>query len=201
MFNQNLFGNMANNMGFFGMPGMDMNNNMMLGMNMNNNMMPGMNMNNNMMPGMNMNMNNNMMSGMNMNMNMNNNMMSGMNMGGNEFWKAVYGDGFNMNQNMNQPDQVNVVFKSTSGLKMMVSVDVGTTVSNTLLLFLKRVGKPELFKPDSGIVFICNARKLNIYDNTKIENLLGGQLNYLIMVNDVKNLIGAKENIQYYLLI
>ena len=201
MFNQNLFGNMANNIGFFVMPGMDMNNNMMLGMNMNNNMMPGMNMNNNMMPGMNMNMNNNMMPGMNMK----NNMMSGMNMGGNELWKAIYGDGFNinqnMNQNMNQPDKVNVVFKSTSGLKMNVTVNVGTTVSNTLLLFLKRVGKPELFKPDSGIFFLFNARKLNIYDNTKIENLLGGQLSYLIIVNDVKNLIGAKENIQYYLLI
>ena len=195
MLNQNMLGNMGNNMGFFGMPGMDMTNNMMmLGMNMNNNMMQNMNMNmnNNMMPGF-MDMNMNMIPGMNMNNN--NNLIPGMNMGGNDMWKMIYGDGFNlnlnMNQNMNQPDKANVVFKTTGGLKMNLFVDFGTTVSQTLLLFLKRVGKPELFNPNSGIFFLCNAKKLNIFDNTKIENMLGGQINPVIMVNDVKNLIGA----------
>ena len=101
----------------------------------------------------------------------------------------------NMQQNMNQQsfsnDKINVVFKTTQGLKINMSFDFGTSISDAILLFLKRVGKPELFHPDSGIYFICNAKKVNIYDQTKIENTFGHQINPVIIVNDVKNLIGA----------
>ena len=132
-----------------------------------------------------------------------NNGMTGMNIGGNQFWENIYGNGMNLNmlqnmnmqQNMNQQsfsnDKVNVVFKTTQGLKINMFVDFGTSISDTILLFLKRVGKPELFHPDSGIYFICNAKKVNIYDQTKIENTFGHQINPVIIVNDVKNLIGA----------
>ena len=160
-----MLGNMPNWM-FFGMPFMDMNN-----MNMNN-----MNMNN---------------------INMNNMMMPGMNMGGNEFWSMIYGTGSNFQQNNQQqqfsPDKVNVVFKTTAGLKTNVSVNLGTSIKNTIQTYLNRVGKPELFDINSGIFFLCNARRINIYDETKIENFLGGQINPIIMVNDVKNLIGASQ--------
>ena len=131
-------------------------------------------------------------------MNMGNNFMPNMNMGGNASWQNIYGDGINMPQNMSQNplqggtyDKLNVVFKTTGGLKMNVFVNVGTSISDAILLFLKRVGKTELFKPNSGIYFLCNARKLNIYDKTAIENFTGGQINPVIMVNDVQNLIGA----------
>ena len=130
-------------------------------------------------------------------MNMGNNFMPNMNMGGNDFWQNIYGNGFNMPQNMNQNqqqdiyDKLNVVFKTTGGLKMNVFVNVGTSISDTILLFLKRVGKTELFRPNSGIYFLCNARKLNIYDKTPIDIFTGGQINPVIMVNDVQNLIGA----------
>ena len=123
--------------------------------------------------------------------------MPGMNMGGNAFWQNIYSDGINMPQNMSQNqqqdiyDKLNVVFKTTGGLKMNVFVNVGTSISDTILLFLKRVGKTELFRPNSGIYFLCNARKLNIYDKTPIDIFTGGQINPVIMVNDVQNLIGA----------
>ena len=132
-----------------------------------------------------------------------NNGMTGMNIGGNQFWENIYGNGMNLNmlhnmnmqQNMNQQsfsnDKANVVFKTTQGLKINMFVDFGTSISDTILLFLKRVGKPELFHPDSGIYFICNAKKVNIYDQTKIENTFGQQINPVIIFNDVKNLIGA----------
>ena len=130
-------------------------------------------------------------------LNMGNNFLPNMNIGGNDFWKNIYGDGINLQQNMNLNqqqaiyDKLNVVFKTTGGLKMNIFVDIGTSISDTILLFLKRVGKAELFHPNSGIYFLCNARKINIYDKTSIENFTGGQINPVIMVNDVKNLIGA----------
>ena len=127
-------------------------------------------------------------------MNANNNMINGMNIGGNN-WNNVYESSFNyQNQNQQQnffTDKMNIVFKSTAGLKMNVFVDVGTTISDTILLFLKRCGRAELFKPNSGIYFLCNAKKLDIYDKTKIENICANQLNPVIMVNDAQNLIGA----------
>ena len=133
---------------------------------------------------------------------MGNNAMTGMNLGGNQLWENIYGTGngnrMNMQQNMNEMNnqqylnnKANVVFKTTGGLIMNMFIDYGTPLSNVISLFLKRVGKPELYSPNSGIYFLCNARKMNIYDQTPIQNLLGGQINPTIIVNDVKNLIGA----------
>ena len=125
-------------------------------------------------------------------MNANNNSINGMNIGGNN-WNNVYESSLNyQNQQQNSfIDKINLVFKSTAGLKMNVFVDVGTSISDAILLFLKRCGRTELFKPNSGIYFLCNAKKLNIYDKTKIENICANQFNPVIMVNDAQNLIGA----------
>ena len=131
----------------------------------------------------------------------NNNFNYGMNFNNNEFWTNIYGNGINM-QTMNQGNQlmnsvcnkVNLVFKTTGGLKTNLIINYGTTVSEALLIYLKRVGKPELFDPNSGIFFLYNAKRINLNDNTKIEDFIrnfGNQINPIIIVNDVKNLIGA----------
>ncbi len=128
-------------------------------------------------------------------MSMNNfNLNNGMNNGGNN-WKFIYENSLNIpNKQQNfSNNKINLVFKSTAGLKMNVFVDVGTSISDAILLFLKRCGKTELFNPNSGIYFLCNAKKLNIYDKTGIENICANQINPVIMVNDAKNLIGAKQ--------
>ena len=128
-------------------------------------------------------------------MSMNNfNLNNGMNNGGNN-WKFIYENSLNIpNQQQNfSNNKINLVFKSTAGLKMNVFVDVGTSISDAILLFLKRCGKTELFNPYSGIYFLCNAKKLNIYGKTRIENICANQINPVIMVNDAKNLIGAKQ--------
>ena len=50
-----------------------------------------------------------------------------------------------------------LVFKTTGGLITNLNVKRGTPVFEALSLYLKRVGKPELFNPNSGIFFLYNA--------------------------------------------
>ena len=130
-------------------------------------------------------------------MNMNNNF-NQFNFGENQNLLNIYNIGNNQQQNINQgnscplfEEYINLVFKTTGGLITNLNVKRGTPVFEALSLYLKRVGKPELFNPNSGIFFLYNARKINIYDNTKIENFINLVMGPTIMVNDVKNLIGA----------
>ena len=124
-----------------------------------------------------------------------NNQMGGINFGQNENWGMVYGGGININQgnqfNQNTPGKKNIIFKTTQNVRTLLAVDLDKTLSDTILLYLKRVNKPELFTKDSGICFLYNARKLDIYDKTKIGVLFGQIFNPTIMVTDILNLIGA----------
>ena len=129
--------------------------------------------------------------------NMNYNFNPQMNLGGNQNQDLfqVYNIGIN-NQQQNNNSQLfeskfNILFKTTGGLKTQLIVERGTPLCDVLLLYLKRVQKPELYAVDSGIFFLYNARKINIYDKTKVENFLNISITPIIMVNDVKNLIGA----------
>ena len=99
---------------------------------------------------------------------------------------------FNPNQQFpSSPNMVTIQFKTTQAVKTIVNVECDKTVSETLLLYLKRMNKPELFAPNSGIFFLYNALKINIYDQRKIVDFLGGMSYPTIIVNDVQNLIGA----------
>ena len=128
------------------------------------------------------NMGNNVNQGMNMNINQN------------DIMGLVYGSGQNINQS-NQSSFIsnknNIIFKATSGLHVMIPVDLNKTLSDTILLYLKRVDREKLFKKNSGILFLHNAKVIDIYDRTTIEEFFGHFLNPFIIVNDVKNLIGA----------
>ena len=128
-------------------------------------------------------------------MNMGNNMMPNINNNQNDNLGMVYGSG----QNMNQGNQTsyggvtknNINFKTTAGLQTFVTVDCNKTLSDTILLYLKRVNRENLFKENSGILFLYNAKIINIFDKTTIGDFFGQMPNPIIMVNDVKNLIGA----------
>ena len=141
----------------------------------------------------------NWMFGMNpvmMNAMLNNQMGGGMNFGQNDLtWGMVYGAGINTNQNnqlnQNSSTKKNIIFKTTQAVKTTITVDMEKTLSDTILLYLKRVNKPELFAPDSGICFLYNAKKLDIYDKTPIGVLFNQIYSPTIMVTDVLNLIGA----------
>ena len=129
------------------------------------------------------------------NINMNN-MMPGMNFGGNESWISGYGPGINFNMGQIQippgSNKINIVFKTTANVRTNVVAEYGKTVSDIILLYLKRVGREDLFKKDSGICFLNNAKKIDIYDKTTVENYFKNTSSPLIIVNDVQNLIGAK---------
>ena len=132
---------------------------------------------------------------------MDNNLMQGMN-NQNNYMNMIYQTGNQMiPQFPSQPDKINILFKTTQAVTTMVTVDYNKTLSDTILLYLKRMNRPDLFNPNSGIFFLFNANKVNIYDQTKVGVLFSGIKGVTtptIVVNDVQNLIGA--NLLLYLM-
>ena len=142
------------------------------------------------------------MMGMNMNMNMfnngANNCPQGINLDPNDPLGLIYGGGQNNNQYNNQNqiigpnDKINILFKTTGGLISNLTIDPDKTITDTLLIYLKRVNKTEYYKPNKDIFFLNNAKRIDVYDKRKIRELFGFNLGQIIIiVNDVKNLIGA----------
>ena len=186
--------NMGMNMLNWGvnMPNMGMNNPYM-GMN---NLNMGMNM-----PNMGMNMLNMRIGMPELNMNM---PIQGMNFGGSEEWMKGYLMGYNEEMNENKVnnqspvnpniDKINIVFNTTQGMNKNFAVEREKTISELIKTYLNRVGKPELFNRTKDICFICNGNKIDIYSKVTVGQYFGHNINPKIIVNDVKNLIGAKKN-------
>ena len=105
-----------------------------------------------------------------------NNFLPTNNVVGGQLLSLIYNNG-NFNTNNQQQNfnlgKINVIFKTTGGLITILSV------------------KPELFEENSGIFFLYNANRIKLNDNTPIKNFLNIFITPTIMVNDVKNLIGA----------
>ena len=177
------------------MPGM-MNMNMQ-NMNMQNMNIPNMNMQNMNIP--NMNMQNMNMQNYGLMMGIPNMNMAGMNIGGNEEWTK----GYNIsNQNggnniLSTKNKINFMFKTTQGIIRNINADYGTTISELIKKYFNIMGKPELFNNPQDICFLCNAKRLNFNDNTKIEIFFKNTSMVNIVVNDVKELIGAKTKFFY----
>ena len=124
--------------------------------------------------------------------NMSNAPMTGMNIGGNDNWMMGYGIGINnQNQMQNSPGKTNIVFKTTQGMIKNIPIENEKTISEAIKIYLNRVGKPELFNRTKDICFLCNANKLDINSTQKIGDFFTGFFTPNIIVNDVKNLIGA----------
>lgn len=176
----------------FNFPNMNMQNFNMLNynfpMNMPNWNFP-MNMNNCNMP---MNMNNFQMMNNFLMPSMNNVLTPGMNIGGNDDWMKGYEIGNMQNQNkFDGMNKINVIFKTTQGMIKNISIEGDKTINESIKIYLNRVGKPELFNRTNEIYFLSNGNKLNINSNQKIEDFFRGFATPAIIVNDVKNLIGA----------
>ena len=145
-------------------------------------------------------MNNNMMfngmqnmNQMNMNMNMNMfNCQTGPNCDpNNNFMNMVYLQTKELQPQ--QPGKISkntITFKTTGGVKTSMTLDNNKTIKEMILIYLKVVNHTELFG-NSEVYYLYNARKININDNqTKIGDFFIG-FNPTIMVNDVRNFIGA----------
>ena len=192
--------NMGMNMLNWGvnMPNMGMNNpnmgmnNLNMGMN---NLNMGMNM-----PNMRMNMPNMGIGMPELNMNM---PIQGMNIGGSEEWMKGYQMGYNEVMNEDKVNnlspvnptihKINIVFNTTQGMTKNLPIEREKTISELIKTYLNRVGKPELFNRTKDICFICNGNKIDIHSKETIGQYFATNLNPKIIVNDVKNLIGAKK--------
>ena len=119
-------------------------------------------------------------------------------MGGN--WAEQYSISNNNNMNninnmnnMNMPQipgKMNIVFKATSGAIKNIQTDLGTTVGQLIVLYLRRMDRENLIGNEKDICFLYDATRLKYNDNRKVEQVFKF-VNPCIMVNDVKNLIGA----------
>ena len=119
-------------------------------------------------------------------------------MGGN--WAAQYTGQMNNNMNnmsnMNNmntqqvPGKMNIVFKATSGAIKNIQTDLGTTIGQLLVLYLRRMDRENLIGNDKDICFLYDATRLKYDDNRKVEQVFRF-INPCVMVNDTKNLIGA----------
>ena len=104
-------------------------------------------------------------------------------------WSGVYN---NMNNaNMPQPhDKMNVFFKRTNGSITNVQVDYDKSIGELICIFLKKMGSQDLIGNETDICFLHNATKIKYNDARLVRNVFKFS-NPTIMVNDVKNLIGA----------
>ena len=107
-------------------------------------------------------------------------------------WAGVYNTNINMN-NMNMPqstDKMNIFFKLTNGSTRNVLIDYDKSVGELICIFLKKMGSEELIGNEKDICFLHNATKIKYDDTRKVGDVF--RLSFpTIMVNDVKNLIGA----------
>ena len=124
--------------------------------------------------------------------NPNYNPMMGMNIGGNNNWIGMYNVGNqNTNQSIFDTGTINVIFRTTKQVRTNITIDNKKTVSELIQLYFMRIGKPELFQRPMDICFIYNANKMMFNDQTTLKNFFGFTINPFVLVNDVKDLIGA----------
>ena len=100
----------------------------------------------------------------------------------------------NMMNNMKMEkskQKINVLFEATNGFKKLIKVDWGTYICDMIKKFLNEIGKPELFGSEK-IYFMYNSYKSNLYDNSKVENLIPeASTHQKIVVYDGLNTIGG----------
>ena len=64
-------------------------------------------------------------------------------------------------------------------------------MAETLYIYLKKIGKSEMFGKVENIEFIYNSEKLNFSDSTPLYKFLVYKNNTLIIVSWKKNLLGG----------
>ena len=112
-------------------------------------------------------------------------------------WKSVYNKNYLGNTNIKQKNKVenevrkiNVLFRTGKGVNVNVIIDADKTMSDLIFLFLKKVGKPELFGQERDVYFIYNGAKCE-HRNKKPLSLAFSSFQPTIIVNETKQLIGA----------
>ena len=90
----------------------------------------------------------------------------------------------------NLPNYINVIFKATSGLNVIVTVDKNASMYDMFKLYMKRLGLPE--KHLSGnLQFLHAGVRLNPFDNIPVYSVF--KTNQSIVVFDQRNIVGASD--------
>ena len=112
-------------------------------------------------------------------------------------WKNIYNTNFlgnkiikQKNKEENEVRKINVLFRTGRGVNVNVIIDADKTMSDLISLFLKKVGKPELFGKEEDVYFIYNGAKFE-HRNEKPLSRAFSSLQPTIFVNETKELIGA----------
>ena len=103
-------------------------------------------------------------------------------------WRKIYNT--TVERNFNAFDKMNVVFKTSRGLRINIIIDPDKTISDLIRIFFMRVDREELFQRND-IIFIYNAQKLEYNDNTRVRDYFRIYFHPVIMANDLRDLIGA----------
>ena len=82
-----------------------------------------------------------------------------------------------------------VVFKDNLGKATSLILNPNKTVAEMLYIYLKKIGKSEMFGKVENIEFIYNSEKLNFSDSTPLYKLL--RYNTFIKVSWKKSLLGG----------
>ena len=102
---------------------------------------------------------------------------------------------FQQNNNNNKNfdiKKLNIIFESTKGTKILLPLDIKTTVGEMLKAYLLRIEKPELINTYDKITFIHNRVRIRFDFQTTIEEYFRGEgPNPKIIVNDIKDIIGG----------
>ena len=112
-------------------------------------------------------------------------------------WMSIYNTNFlgneiikQKNKEENEVRKINVLFRTGKGVNVNVIIDADKTMSDLISLFLKKVGKPELFGKEEDVYFIYNGAKFD-HRNEKPLSRAFSSLQPTIFVNETRNLIGA----------
>ena len=84
-----------------------------------------------------------------------------------------------------------VLFQDNFGIKTSLIINPNKTVAEMLYIYLKKIGKSEMFGKVENIEFIYNSEKLNFFDSTPLYKLLRYTNNTLIKVSWKKSLLGG----------
>ena len=106
----------------------------------------------------------------------NNNFMDGFNDGMMERQMAMdrFDDGIMEQENQ----KLNVVFETTTGIKKNIVVDYGTTVDNLLKMYLNILDMPQ-----NKVHCFYNMKRLNLGDETKVEDNFGTNSKIVVVID------------------
>ena len=87
--------------------------------------------------------------------------------------------------------KMNIIFKTTQEMQIILVFDYGTTIDEILKKYLNEIGRPDLINTDK-IFFVYNACQLRFGDKTKIEDYFNHNPPTII-VNELHALRGGKN--------